>query len=87
MTEFICIRCGWCCMHVKFPCTKRLKYHKSVWEWLKVRGIEIRNGWMIVPSTCQYLGAEELPDGNWVTKCNLQECKPVECKKAGCTKI
>jgi hypothetical protein len=55
-------------------------------EWLKVRGMEIKGSWLIIPSRCEHLGYTYLQDGSKIASCLIQSKKPRDCAKAGCTK-
>jgi hypothetical protein len=65
--------------------------------WMKARGIWLKGDQMVIPSRCQHLGAEQLPepvvagsitvgDGVWICKCKIQDKKPLVCATARCPK-
>jgi Fe-S-cluster containining protein len=82
MANFECKRCGWCCEHIKIPIFNS-RFLKQDIEWFATRKIEIKNGYMIIWSPCQFLNY----DLKFNAVCMIQKRKPVKCRLAGCQKI
>lgn len=93
-----CTRCGWCCNHVTVKITPHMFVTPASREWMNARGIRIFKDQMVIPSGCPHLRAELIDieksdnsviagSGRWVTKCDIQETKPILCKMTKCIKL
>lgn len=101
MPQLDCTRCGWCCKHVLIKIGQHKPIIPSNARWMEARGIKIYKDQLIIPSTCQYLGAEDLSKikipgtledlntnqkENWVCRCMIQDKKPIVCSDRPCLK-
>lgn len=90
VTDPNCTRCGWCCHHVAIKIqTGRITAAKA--EWMNARGIEIRNGFLIIPSKCPHVkGVDLTGNDDWVAACDFQlstgPSKPKICARDSCQK-